>query len=303
MRSISFKPVSRRHFFMTSLGVTGALAMLGTKNSLGLNNHEEKNVRLALLADTHIAADIRDNYREFYPYQNLQKIIPDILTISPDAAVVAGDLARLTGESGDYENLKILLNPILEKIPVFMATGNHDDRKNFLQSFDTLPGKKQAVENKHVIIADLPPVRLIILDSLLYVNGYGAEGLLGKVQRAWLQNYLEKSDDKPTILFLHHQLTDQDNSLLDAPRLFEIIEKQTKVKAVIHGHTHLYGFSEHQGIHLINLPPTSYNIFSMDDPVGWVEAQLTANGGVFTLHIAAGNKEKDRCVTQLKWRM
>jgi len=233
----------------------------------------------------------------------LQKIIPDIVSMSPDHVVIAGDLARLIGGLDDYKNLKELLTPIMEKTPVLMAMGNHDDRKKFLQSFDTLPGKKQAVENKHVFIADMPPVRIIVLDSLLYVNGYGAEGLLGKVQRIWLQNYLENSDDKATILFLHHQLTDQDNSLLDTPRFFEIIEKQTKVKAVIHGHTHLYGFSEHRGIHLINLPPTSYNIYSLDDPVGWVEAQLTAKEGVFTLHIAAGNKEKDRCVTHLKWRM
>jgi 3',5'-cyclic AMP phosphodiesterase CpdA len=121
------------------------------------------------LADTHIPADVNNNYRGFYPYQNLQKVVPDIISASPDGVVIAGDLARLTGQLGDYANLKELLIPIAEKRPVFMALGNHDNRENFVKVFDEIPGDKQPVEGKHIVVVNRPPTRLIILDSLFYV--------------------------------------------------------------------------------------------------------------------------------------
>lgn len=34
-----------------------------------------------------------------------------------------------------------------------------------------------------------------------------------------------------------------------------------------------------------------------------MEAQLTAKGGDFTLHVVDGNKDKDESVKKLKWRI
>jgi len=140
---------------------------------------------------------------------------------------------------------------------------------------------------------------LIILDSLFYVNK--VPGLLGKAQRQWLENYLKECDDTPTILCFHHTLGDDDGDLLDVPRLFRIIKPIRKVKAIVYGHSHVYGFPEFEGIHLINLPAVGYN-FSDTEPVGWVEAELTAKGGDFTLHAIAGNKNKGGSVKKLTWR-
>jgi len=44
-----------------------------------------------------------------------------------------------------------------------------------------------------------------------------------------------------------------------------------------------------------------YN-FSDAEPVGWVQANLTAKGGDFTLHAIAGDMNKDGSVTRLTWR-
>jgi hypothetical protein len=117
-----------------------------------------------------------------------------------------------------------------------------------------------------------------------------------------LQDYLKKCDETPTILCFHHTLGDGDGDLLDVPRLFDIIKPIRKVKAILYGHSHEYGFSEFEGIHLVNLPAVGYN-FSDTEPVGWVEARLTAKGGDFTLHVLAGNKEKDGSVKKLAWRI
>ena len=291
--------MNRRAFIKTGLTAVGALTTIVTGCSPGLRKSEKRPARWALLADTHIPEDVNNNYRGFYPYQNLQKVVPDIISASPDGVVIAGDLARLTGQLGDYANLKKLLNPIAEKRPVFMALGNHDNRENFVKVFDEIPGDKQPVKGKHIVVVNKLPARLIILDSLFYVNK--VPGLLGKAQRQWLENYLKECDETPTILCFHHSLGDDDGDLLDLPRLFSIIRPIRKVKAIVYGHSHAYGFSEFEGIHLINLPAVGYN-FSDAEPVGWVQANLNAKGGDFTLHAIAGSMKKDGSVTRLTWR-
>jgi hypothetical protein len=74
-----------------------------------------------------------------------------------------------------------------------------------------------------------------------------------------------------------------------------------KVKAILYGHSHVYGISEFEGIHLINLPAMGYN-FSDSEPIGWVEARLRSRGGDFVLHATAGNQDRDGSVMKLAWR-
>jgi 3',5'-cyclic AMP phosphodiesterase CpdA len=299
MTEIFFRSMNRRSFIQTGLAAFGTLVTLNAGCSPGLMKDDEKETRLALLADTHIPEDVENNYRGFYPYRNLQKVVPDIISVSPDGVIVAGDLARLTGQPGDYANLKELFDPVAEKTPVFMALGNHDNRENFLKVFDETPGDKPDLKGKHVVVVKKASVRMIILDSLLYVNK--VPGLLGKAQRQWLEDYLNKCDETPTILCFHHTLSDGDGDLLDVPRLFSMIAPIRKVKAIVYGHSHVYGFSEFEGIHLINLPAVGYN-FNDSDAVGWVEARLKSRGGDFVLHAVGGNRDQDGSVTKLTWR-
>ena len=299
MTEIFSKSMNRRSFIQTGLAAFGALVTLNAGCSPGLMKTDEKKTRLALLADIHIPEDIENNYRGFHPYRNLEKTIPDIITASPDGVIVAGDLAQLTGQPGDYANLRKLFGPVAEKTPVFMALGNHDDRQNFLKVFDDTPGDKPELKGKHVIVVKKASTRLIMLDSLLYTDK--VPGLLGKEQRQWLENYLKECDDTPTILCFHHTLSDGDDALLDVPRLFQMIAPIRKVKAIVYGHSHAYGFSEFDGIHLINLPAVGYN-FSDSEPVGWIEARLGNRGGDFVLHAVGGNLDRDGGVTKLAWR-
>jgi len=298
------KPINRRQFLRTGAGLAISVITVGARKTFALNANENNSTRWALLADTHIQSVDDHNHppegHYFYnPQANLKKVLSEVLAASPQGAIIAGDLARLTGEPGDYAALKKILSPAVEKIPVCMALGNHDHRRHYYQAFPDCPGQKQSVRNKHVIILEAPPVRLILLDSLFIVDE--AAGLLGRAQRRWLEQYLKNSDNTPTILIVHHTLNDSDSSLLDVPRLYNIIEPLLKVKAIIYGHSHRYGYSEHEGIHLINLPAVGYS-FRANQPVGWVEAEITTGGGDFTLHVIDGNKEKDGQVKMLKWR-
>ena len=252
--------------------------------------------RWALLSDTHVAADPENRYRGFFPYLNLQEVAAQIADKLPDRVVITGDLARLRGETGAYENFKTLLAPVAKQRPIHLGLGNHDDREDFFQAFQSPTTADMAIENKHVVETEAGPVRLIVLDTLLHVNV--TTGELGQSQRSWLETFLRRCDNKPTILFLHHTLS---SDLLDTRPLLEIIRPVGKVKAVVYGHSHKYEFSTDAGIHLINLPATGFN-FAGNQPVGWVEARLTKKGGEFTLHAIGGDRSADRQTQKLTWR-
>jgi 3',5'-cyclic AMP phosphodiesterase CpdA len=299
MTSVSQTGMNRRHFLKSVAALAGGVALLGSRQSSAAPGGDMKTARWALLSDTHIPADPQNNYRGFYPYQNLQKIIPQITAEMPDGLIITGDLARLEGLPGDYANAVKLLSPVIDARPVCVGLGNHDHRTHFLAACAEAKRGKQAVQGKHVVVMDAGPVRLIVLDSLLYVNKVA--GLLGRAQRQWLASYLERNDDKPVLLFFHHPPSDADGDLLDTPRLLELIRPAAAVKGLVFGHSHTYRFAEMAGIHCINLPASGYN-FSNDQPVGWVEAHLTADGGAFHLHATAGHTETDGQVTTLRWR-
>ena len=253
----------------------------------------------ALLSDTHIPADPENTYRGFKPVENLKKVVPEVLAAKPEGALICGDLARLEGLKQDYEMLKSMVAPVVEKMPLALTLGNHDDRRNFLGSFGNSQQGKQTVQGKHVIVVEGPVVRFVMLDSLLQANV--TPGQLGKNQRAWLSQYLKDSSDKPVLIVVHHTLDEGDGSLVDVDRLFEIVKPHKKVKAILYGHSHVYRYDVTDGIHLINLPAIGYN-FSDAEPVGWVDSALTAQGGQFTLHSFGGNREKDGKTVSLKWR-
>jgi 3',5'-cyclic AMP phosphodiesterase CpdA len=291
---------SRRQFLKTMAGGAGALAAMSVLPSFVLPGKKET-LQLALLSDTHLPEDRENVYRGFYPYRDLQKGVEQIGGQPFDLAIITGDLARLEGKPGDYTAMKGVLSPLAEKMPVAMALGNHDVRDHFLAVFPETPGERAAVEGKYVQVIEHPGIRLILLDSLVFTNHSPALGQLGKKQREWLAQYLKEHTDKAVFLFLHHTLDDNDGSLVDADRFLRIIRPYRHVKAVFYGHSHVYGYEEQEGLHLINLPAMGYN-FRDEDPVGWVEAGLTPEKGTFRLHTVAGDTARDGEITRLTWR-
>ncbi len=294
MSGICQQRVSRRQFLRGGLAFAAAAMAFGSRSVLG--GDRDGCARWAFLSDTHIASDPDNHFRGFYPYRNLQEITSQLGDDLPEGFVITGDLARLKGRPEAYTNLKTLLTPLAEKRPVYLGLGNHDNREDFFRTFGDSPDSGQTVNNRQVVVADAGPVRLIVLDTLLHINR--VPGMLGSPQRTWLETYLRTCDDKPTILFLHHTPR---VDLLDTGRLFRIIGPMTKVKAVVHGHTHRLRFSQYKGIHVVNLPAAGFN-FGDSQPVGWVEAKLTSTGGEFLLRAMGGNTRLNGQTTKLVWR-
>jgi 3',5'-cyclic AMP phosphodiesterase CpdA len=282
-------PSLSRRAFTLSLAGAGATLLRSA----------EPEMHWALLSDTHVPENPADAYRGFHPYENLQKVIAEVAASKPQGTLICGDVARLQGLAGDYASVKKLLEPVSAAMPVAMALGNHDDRRNFLAAFgETQPGA-QPVKQKHVLVVENALTRLIVLDSNMATNS--TPGLLGKAQRTWLAEYLATANDLPTLIFVHHPPDDADGNLLDSPRLFDIVKDQKKVKAIVYGHSHRYHYEMWQGIHLVNLPAVGYN-FNDDQPVGWVEARFRREGGAFTLRSFGGNQDRNGKSVVLTWR-
>ena len=300
MPGIFYEPLNRRQFFGQS-AKTFACVALASQTRLFSGADKSEVLHLALLSYTHIPADFKGGeQRKFFPWQNLKTVVPQVVQARPQSVILNGDAARLTGELEDYGELKKLLSPVAAETPIYIGLGNHDNRENFFKAFTQIPGERQSVKDKHVLVMEWPAIRFVILDSLLYVNRVA--GLLGKGQRDWLGQYLEKSDGRATVLFVHHTLDDGDGSLMDVDRLFELLRPHKKVKAIFYGHSHKYSFSEQQGVHLVNLPAVGYN-FADNEPVGWVDARFTSAGAELTLRAFAGNRDGDGKTTSIAWKI
>jgi len=256
--------------------------------------------RVALLSDTHIAADPKDTFRGFFPHANLRKAVDQVSAGQFQLLLVNGDMARLLGKPEDYKAFNSFIDPLAEKIPLVATLGNHDDRKNARAALTRRAGETEPVQQKLVTTIDAGDLHFILLDSLLATNV--TPGQLGKSQRTWLSEYLDAQTAKPAIVFVHHQPDpDNDGALVDAARLLEILAPRPAVKALVFGHTHVYSLDKYKDVHLINLPAIGYN-FADGNPVGWMEGAFSKQGLDLKLHAFAGEMKDDGKSVSLSWR-
>jgi 3',5'-cyclic AMP phosphodiesterase CpdA len=298
MPGLFYEPIDRKSFLggAARMACAGALTQVAPA-ALAVDGAADQ-AHIALLSDTHIPADSNNAYRGFQPVANLRQVIPQLVAARPEAVIINGDAARLKGTRDDYAALKTLLAPVATQAPIYIGLGNHDDRRNFFGIFSDAGTQDAPVSGKHVAIFERGPIRFVVLDSLLYVDKVA--GLLGKAQRSWLAEFLETSDDRPHVLFVHHTLGDGDGDLLDVDRLFAIIGKHRKVKALFYGHSHRYAQERRGHIHLINLPAVGYN-FNDTQPVGWIDARFSREGCAMVLHAIGGNRDGDGETTSISW--
>jgi 3',5'-cyclic AMP phosphodiesterase CpdA len=252
-----------------------------------------------VLADPHIPTDPSRAYRGLRPAEHAREAVAEILNAGLQAALIAGDLAWDEGLPGDYTHLRAVLEPLAAQIPVSLMLGNHDSRTAFLAEFAPQHTAAEPTIEKALAVIEHGPIRWILLDSLFRTDIVA--GLVGQAQRCWLRRLLETSDDRPTLIVVHHPLDEDDDSLLDGDRLFRLVEPFRQVKAVLTAHDHAYQVDSRRGIHIVSLPALGMP-FDEREPLGWIEASLSATAGVFTFHAVGENRSGDRSVTTLTWR-
>lgn len=281
-------PLPRRRFLAASAGLAASLAARSWASA------EDKPGYVALLADTHIAAEMATVSRDVNMARHLTAVVEQIVKASqpPLFAILHGDAAFLKGEAGDYKSLGELLEPLGQAgLATYMLLGNHDDRDQFRMGLKQHSGGS-ALEAKHSLyLKEFPRAHWYTLDSLDKVNV--TPGKLGDEQLAWLAKQLDQRADKPAIVSVHHhpQFTgDKIGGITDTKALFDLLVPRKHVKAVIFGHTHAWGIVQHEGIHLINLPPVGYP-FDKAKPSGWVEARVGPDKLRLTLRALNGHKQ------------
>jgi Icc protein len=286
----------RRAFL--KLAGAGGVAFLARDSRAGeASNAARGELHLALLSDTHVPADRVSGHRGMNPWENTRVAAAQVAAARPDGVVLCGDVARLEGRVEDYRELATLLEPVAAVAPVYVALGNHDDRAHFREVMAP-PAVPAPVDGRLVSVIEHEAVRVLVLDSLLYVNQVA--GLLGKAQRAWLAATLPTIADRPAVVFVHHPPSDEDGDLLDGDRLLAILRANRHVKAVFHGHAHVWALGRRDGLHVVGLPAVGYS-FSDAQPVGWVDARFRADSVSLTLRAVGGNREEDGRTTRLEW--
>jgi predicted phosphodiesterase len=292
-------PLPRRQFLAASAGLTATFAARGWAA-----DDAAKPACIALLADTHIAADKAAISRDVHLAKHLTAVVEQVVQSRDERtfAIVHGDTALLKGEAGDYATLGELLAPLgVAAVPTYLILGNHDDRDQFragLKAHST----GSALDLKHALrLKDFGGANWLLLDSLDKVNV--TPGKIGEEQLAWLAKELDARPDQPAIISVHHHpvfMGDKIGGITDTKALFEILTPRKQVKAVIFGHTHNWNIAHHEGIHLINLPPVAYP-FDKAKPSGWVEARVSPDKLTLKLRALHGHKQ-DGETHELKFR-
>lgn len=195
---------------------------------------------IAHLTDLHVRPSGRPAYRVVEVNTMLARAVAALRALdpAPDAVILSGDLTDC-GLAEEYALLRRMLEPLA--MPVYLIPGNHDRRAPLREAFagwPTLGDDPEFVD----FAADLGPLRLIGLDSV--VPGYG-HGALCRHRLDRLRAALAAAPDRPTLIALHHppfvcgiEHMDHIRLLDGAAELAAIVADNPQVERVLCGHHH-----------------------------------------------------------------
>jgi metallophosphoesterase superfamily enzyme len=299
---ITLPPITRRRFLEGSLAAGTGLM---TAARLPAAEQATGGDRFVLMADTHIAADRDAVVRGAHMFRHLQQAARETAELAPrpQAALINGDCAYLAGESGDYEVLAELLEPIRKAgTAVHLTLGNHDHRERFRRAIPSLAIEDPPVADRHAMVIPSRHANWFLLDSLERTNH--TPGTLGQRQLEWLDRELLARRDQPALVVAHHNpdVRERISGLTDTRALFTVLHKHAHVGAYVFGHTHSWDVrKDERDLYLINLPPVAY-VFGAGRPSGWVDVRLTASGATMRLNSLDKNHAKHGETISLTWR-
>jgi 3',5'-cyclic AMP phosphodiesterase CpdA len=300
---IHLPPITRRQFLTRTLTAVAGLTLVP---HLSAANKELNADFWALLSDTHIAADRSRVDHRCNMTDHLETVTRELM-LEPDlpaAVFVTGDCAFDAGEIDDYKTFSSLLTPLREAgMPVHLTLGNHDNRERFWNALAAERTAHRPLADRQAVFLASPRVNWIMLDSLEKTQY--TPGVVGAEQLDWLAKTLDANDTKPALIMVHHNpgLLGKVGGLRDTEALFKLIRPRKQVKAIIYGHTHDWHVrrDDKSGIHLINLPPTSY-VFEDGKPSGWVRATVADDQMTIELRCVDPTHRQNGQTRVLKWR-
>lgn len=297
---------TRRRFLQGMLG--GACLATLAPDKLVAETPEARSPDLwALLADTHISGKKAASGA----LEHLVKVREDILSGqvgAPRGMILCGDCAHQRGLPEDYSTLLRRLNPLRQAgLQLRFVVGNHDERRAFLEAVagEQNAEKPDTIPERLNTIFETPRANFFLLDSLIRTDH--SPGRFGREQLDWLADELDARKDKPAIIVAHHYpdysaaVISNPHALQDTGEFFERIRSRKQVKAYLFGHAHVWKRLRRYGIHLVNIPATSWH-FDPTQPLGWVLMRLRDDGMTLTLRSIDPTHPKHNEQVELAWR-
>jgi 3',5'-cyclic AMP phosphodiesterase CpdA len=246
-------------------------------------------VLLCQISDPHIVEEGTLAYGKVDTPRHLERCVEKIRALPrrPDVVVATGDLTD-NGKPGEYGLLAEILAP-LDDIPIYLAVGNHDDRKELRAAFPKhayLAGEAGFVQ----YVVDDFAVRIVVLDTLIPGK---PGGTLCERRLHWLDRRLAESD-RPTIVAQHHPpfatgLSVMDRMGLDDPDAeAAVIARYPQVERVICGHHHRTIQARFAGTVASVCPSTAHQLFL--DLVPDADIRFTFEPSAFQLHLRDGEQ-------------
>lgn len=248
---------------------------------------------IAHISDLHIRPFGRAANRVVETNMMVERTLRRLLTLHPvpDAVVITGDLTECGLEAEYAEFIRLFQRQL--PFPVYVVPGNHDRREAFREALGWLPGVKSDEEFVQYS-ADIGPIRLIMLDSVVARAGYGE---LCDKRLAFLDRALADAKGRPVLIGLHHPplttgIAGMDKIPLRAPQaLLSRAASHGNVLAILCGHHHRAIISQHQGTMILSAPttgghqsevtfdPKSYDYFNLE-PGGYFLLRYNAEHGL-----------------------
>lgn len=212
-------------------------------------------IKLLHLTDLHLFGDINSTLNGINPLQTLSRIIETISNTLKntqlDAIVLTGDISQ-DYSLASYKNAKKLLETL--NLPVFATMGNHD----YLSYFNKIFGNPNQTINQ---ISNIDGWQIILVNTQLY---HHVDGLISDDDLLNLEQTLAKNPQKPTVIFLHHQVLPIESAWIDKlglqhPQQFlKIIDQYSNIKAVVCGHVHQDTTHQRNNVQFWSTPATSW---------------------------------------------
>jgi hypothetical protein len=171
----------------------------------------------------------------------------------PDAAFSCGDIMLRPANEVEWVNFWRYSDPITDKMPLYIARGNHEGNDSaselVLHEYGKIPGNRfyRAVHVRNSYV--------IILDTQIR----GEEASISGEQFQWFQHELDSVSGQPDILnvfiVMHHPVFPQGrykgSNLKNADEVHALIRDHQKVKAVFAGHDHIFNRYIKDGVNYI----------------------------------------------------
>jgi 3',5'-cyclic AMP phosphodiesterase CpdA len=241
-----------------------------------------------VLNDTHIGSKQPDDS----PVPtHLRQVVDELVSrpTKPACVLINGDLALRDGLPADYQRFAKMIRPLRDAgIETHLTLGNHDNREAFFEVMKDQRTDQPLIESRQIAVVETKRANFFLLDSLQ--KTMVTAGTIGDKQLEWLASVLDRFQTKPAIVVVHHNPrlggdpSHFPGGLTDSQELWDIIGPRQWVKAYLHGHIHDRSYAEHQGIHILNTPATSFVADPMKSTTGWTTARLTDGGITLTTH-------------------